>query len=238
MGHPILVILFVGTLLMGCASRPFTMTCSMMGLSPASEAEQPIDLGNFSVAAPQSDVWCLAPLESDRVAFASHPLMGQYIEKPERKMAWNTIAMMALRAKHGAASLRTIDELERFVDEWVKRGGGINASGSELIIGDAVEPRFTLLSSSVEPWHVLDAVCVRVEYTKEERNNPGAPGKVLILVADGPVCLHPTARDYLVVMGISERYARGEQIDPTIFDRLRSKHAEPFFRSLDFAQTD
>ncbi len=142
--------------------------------------------------------------------------------------------MMALRAKHGAASLRNTDELRQFVEAWVKRGGGVESSGSELTIGDAVVPRFTLLSSRVEPWRVLDADCVRAEYVMEERDNPGAPDTVLILVSDGPVCHHPTAREYVVMMGISERYERGQQIDPNLFERLKSEYAEPLFRSLEF----
>jgi HEAT repeat protein len=70
----------------------------------------------------------------------------------------------------------------------------------------------------------------------EERNNPSAPNKILILTDHGAICHHPTARDYLVVMGISERYERGEQIDPNLFGRLRSEHAEPFFKSLEFPE--
>ena len=239
MRHSVFVVMFTGALVIGCASpRPFTMTCSTMRLSAATEARQPVDMGNFSVAAPESDVWCLAPREPDQVMFWTHPLMGQYIEKPERKMTSNTMLMQAVRVKHGAASLRNIDELQQFVEEWIKRGFGINYSGSEPIVGDTVEPRFTLVSSSVKPWRVLDADCVRVKYVKEERGNPHAPNKVLILIVDGPICHHPTARDYLVVIGISERYERGKQIDPNVFDRLKSEYAESFFKSLEFAPAD
>ncbi len=209
-----------------------------MRLSTANEAREPVDMGSFFVTAPEGDLWCLGPRAPNRVAFLTHPLMGQYIEKPNPEMARNTIVMQAARAKHGVSSLRNTNELQQFVEEWVKRGGGINASGSELIIGDAVEPRFTLVSSSVKPWSVLDADCVRIEYIMEERGNPRAPNKVLILVVDGPACRHPTAPDYLVVMGISERYEKGEQIDPNVFDRLKIEYAEPFFKSLEFARKD
>ena len=232
------MIFLTGALLVGCAGpRPFTMTCSTIGASAVVEPGQPIGLGDFSVAAPEGRDWCLAHRGPNRVVFVTSPFMGQYIEKPKPSLAWNSIGMVAYRVKHGAASLKNTDELRQFVEEWIKRGFGVNASGSELIVGDMAEPRFALVRSSVRVTRFLDADCVRYEYVMEERDNPHVPDIVLILTDHGVICHHLSAPDYLVWMSLSERYERGNQIDPSLFQKLKSQEAGPFFESLKFAQT-
>lgn len=235
MKHHFFVILFTGAFLTGCAGpRPFTMTCSAMGAPAVVEPGQLIDVANFSVAAPQGDTWCFGSKGPDYVVFGTHPLMGKYIEKPEASMGRNTIVLAARRIKHGAASLTDSNGLQKFVEEWVKRGLGIDAEGPEPMVRHTKLERFTTVRSRVVPWRSLDADCVRYEYVMEERNNPRAPGTVFILNDFGAVCHHPAAKDYLVVMGISERYERGRQIDPSLFDRLKGRDAEPFLNSLKF----
>ena len=164
--------------------------------------------------------------------------MGQYIEKPNLQMAQNTIAMVAQRVKHGVSRLKGGDELQKFVEEWAARGFGVNTSGSESIVGDAVDPRFTILHSKVGQERISNADCVLYEYGSEERDNPRAPNKVLIMNARGVICSHTTDPDYLVATQFSERYPQGEQIDPTLFDSLDRQYAEPFFRSLTFPRAE
>ncbi len=71
----------------------------------------------------------------------------------------------------------------------------------------------------------------------EERDNPRAPDIVLITTDHGVICQHPNAPDSLVWMSLSERYERGNQIDPSLFQMLKSQEAGPFFDSLQFAPT-
>ena len=230
----LLAIFLTAAVLAGCASpQPFTMTCSSIGAATVEPGER-IDLEGFSVTAPRDRRWCLAFKGPRQVVFGTHPLMGQYIETPEARMAENTVVMVAQRVRHGAASLADADEFQQFVEAWIGRGFGVNTSGSEFIVADAVDPRFTVLRSSVRPEPFLNADCVRYVLESEERSNPRVPTKVLIINARGQVCNHPKDPDYLVAMQFSERYPRGEQIDPRLFGSLERQHAEPFFKSLVF----
>ena len=229
---------FAGAILAGCASRqPFTMTCTAIGATVVDSGER-IELESFSVTAPKGKRWCLAFRNRAQVVFWTHALMGQYIEKPNARIAQNTIAMVAQRVKHGTSRLKEANELQRFVEEWVARGFAVNSSGSGSIVGDAVDPRFTMLRSNVRQERVSNADCVLYEYDSEERDNPRAPNKVLIMNARGVICSHTTDPDYLVVTQFSERYPRGEQIDPTLFGSLDRQYAEPFFRSLTFPRAE
>lgn len=237
MRHYLPVILFASALLVGCAGpRPVTMTCSTLRVSAVAEPGQRIDVGDFSVAAPKGEGWCLGAEGSQVVAFMMHPLMGQYIEKPERSMALNTVVMTAYKIRHGGTDLENTDELQQFVEEWVTQGLKLKVIESELIVGDKILPRFTLVRSKVRPEPSSDADCVGYDFVMEERDNPRAPKSVLINTDHGVICHHPNAPDYLVVMSLSERYERGKQIDPSLFQKLKSQEAEPFFESLEFAQ--
>ncbi len=237
MRHFLPVILLASALLVGCAGPgPFTMTCSALGRPAVAQPGQQIDLGDFSVAAPKGEGWCFAE-GLQGAAFAMHPLMGQYIEKPERSMAFNTVAMAAVKLRHGGADLENTDELQQFVEEWIKRGFGLKGSQSEPIVGDQKITRVTLVRSMIRPRPSSDAVCVGYDFVMEERDNPHAPDIVLIVTDHGVICQHPNAPDYLVWMSLSERYERGNQIDPSLFQKLKSQEAGPFFESLKFAQT-
>ena len=229
------IILLIGTLLVGCASP--RITCSTFDTVPV-EPGQPIDRKNFSVVAPEDGRWCIrqeaGPSRVTEVVLGTHPLQGEFIEKPERGMLDNVIVMQVTQIKHGGARLQGPDELQDFVAEWIKRGYWVNVSGSELIVAAASELDSTLVRSSVRPWRFLDADCVRYEFSMEDFPKPN-----VIITAYGVVCHHPTARDYLIVMEISERYERGgKQIDPNLLDVLKAQYGEPFFKSLEFKQAD
>ena len=144
--------------------------------------------------------------------------------------------MAAFKIRHGGPGLENTDELQKFVEEWIKSGFGWLASDSEMIVDAISRPRLTLVRSKVRPEPSSDADCVRYEYVMEERDNPHVPDIVLILTDHGVICHHPNAPDYLVMMSLNERYELGEQIDPNLFQKLKSQEAEPFFESLEFAQ--
>lgn len=230
--HSLSVTLFLGTALVGCAgvgSGP--VTCSSARLAMA-EPGRTYDFGDYSVEGPQGEGWCLASKGPGELTFLTHALMGKQVGR--REHIRNTVVMAARKIKHGAASIENTDELQQFVEEWIERGFAANLSGSEPIVGDTGQQRFTPLRSRVRPETARDADCVRYEYTMEERDNPKHPNVVLILADDGLVCRHPSATEYLVLVSLSERYQRGEQVDPGLFQELKSQEAKPFFRSLTF----
>jgi len=95
--HSLSLILVIGMLLAACAAPgPMTLTCSEAGLT-AAELEKTVHLADFSVEVPRGKRWCLAYKTPTSVYFGTLPLMGQFIEKPERSMfpATNTFALGA-----------------------------------------------------------------------------------------------------------------------------------------------
>ena len=232
------VTLLASALLLGCAGpSPFTMTCSALQISAVTQAGRQVEMGDFTIEGPRGDGWCLGSRDPQGVAYYSHPLMGQYIEKPESSMARSSIAMAARKIRHQEADVETAGELQKMVDAWIKRGFGLKSDGSELFVGDHTIERVTLVQSKVRPEPTSDAICVSYDFVMEERNNPNAADAVLILTDHGVICLHSTDPGNLVWMSLSERYERGKQIDPNLFEMLKSQEAGPFFDSLQFAPT-
>ncbi len=112
------VTLLASALLLGCAGpSPFTMTCSALQISAVTQAGQQIEMGDFTIEGPRGDGWCLGPRDPQGVAYYSHPLMGQYIEKPESSMARSSIAMAARKIGHQEADIETAGELQKMVDD-------------------------------------------------------------------------------------------------------------------------
>ena len=232
--HSISLILTIGIVLAACASPgPLNLTCSELGLN-AAEREKTVHLRDFSVEAPRGKRWCLAYKTPTSVYFGTLPLMGQFIEKPERSMfrATNTFFLNAEKVKHNAADLNSTAALHQFVEEWLKRGGGVNRSGTEVLFVSTLDPRFTMISAEVNPEPSLDADCVSYRSLFEERNNPKFPGVILNERDHAIICLIPKSPDYAVYMLWSERYEPGNQADPEYFDRIDKDDAERFFKSL------
>jgi hypothetical protein len=210
-----------------------TLTCSEAGLT-AAELEKTVHLADFSVDAPEGKRWCLAYKTPTNVIFYTHPLMGQFIEKPERSMfsSTNTFFSSAEKVKHNAADLNSTAALHQFVEEWLKRGGGVIRSGTEVLFVSTLDPRFTMISAEVNPEPSLDADCVSYRALSEERNNPKFPGVILNERDHAIICLIPKSPDYAVYMLWSERYEPGNQVDSNYFDMVDKGDAERFFKSL------
>jgi hypothetical protein len=228
------LILAIGMLLAACAAPgPMTLTCSEAGLT-AAELEKTVHLADFSVDAPEGKRWCLAYKTPTSVTFYTHPLMGQFIEKPERSMfpSTNTFFLRAEIVRHNAADLNGAAALHQFIEEWLKRGGGVNRSGTEVTLVSTNDPRFTLISSEMDPEPSLDADCVGYRALVEERDNPKYPGVVLNTRDHAMICLITKSPDYVVIMVWSERYEPGNQADPEYFDRIENEDVERFFKSL------
>ena len=239
MTRKLLVVLFASIHLVGCmAPRPITMSCSTMRASAIAEPGQRMELGDFSVAAPKGEGWCLAPRNSNQIAFGTHPLMGQYIEKPEPSMGRNTVVLAAQKLRLRAAGFDSAADFQQFARDWITSGMGVNFSGPEPIVSDTTNPRFKMVRSEIAPDLSMKLDCVRYEYFGEERDNPKAPKTVLIQTNHGVICRHATAPHHLVLLSLSERHERGKQIDPDLFQRLEDRDAKPFFGSLEFSQAD
>jgi hypothetical protein len=230
----LVTILAVGVVT-GCATapRPISMTCSALKGTPASPGKR-IDLQDFSVQAPEdADKWCLGPTSPGRLILGTHPLMGQYIEKPEPRMAQDTLVLQAFELRHGATGFDSLAELQKFVEEWIERGFSTEGTGSSLAVSSHGEERFTTKQFAVRPDANPLALCVRYEAVVEERNNPSVPNGVLTITDYGRVCQHPKNTSSIVLMSLSERFPVGGQISPELFSSLKVT-ADAFFASLQF----
>ena len=83
----------------------------------------------------------------------------------------------------------------------------------------------------VRPDTTTGAECVRVDAVQEERDNPRAPGVVLVLVTHSLDCLHPRSPGDVVSVSDSERYPKGQHAFSA--ETLRAE-GEPFIRSATF----
>jgi hypothetical protein len=149
-------------------------------------------------------------------------------------MALNTVALEAMELDHGSNQFETSIVLHDFVEDWIDRGFGAEGEGTNIKVMRSRVQRFTVKRLNVTPDPRPQALCVRYEYQMEERDNPQAPNKTLILDEYGLVCQHPSIPSSIVVMTISERYPEGSQIDPGLLPKLKRDTAQTFFGSLQF----
>lgn len=237
MRHHLAIIILITGMASGCATTPtpFTMTCAAMKAAQLTSPGERFNLRQFSVTAPANgERWCLGPTGGGKLILFTHPLMGQYIPKPERQMAANTFALAAMTLKHEASTFETIGALADFAQNWISNGFSVQATNGEIAVSSRRDDRFSLVEIDVSPDQTGDALCVRYEYKMEERDNPITEGIPLIIHDYGRICQHPTDLQNIVVVALSERYPIGAQLDPELFEQLRVNTAEAFFGSLHF----
>jgi len=227
----------------GCATTPapgpVTMTCSAMGLPQLTSPGKRIDLNHFSARLPDNvERWCVTSTATGPLVLYTHPLMGQYIEKPDSPMALNSVALIAMELDHGSAQFETTVALQKFVEKWIDRGFGSEGKGADIKVMHRRAQSITVKRFSVTPEPRPQAHCVRFEYQMEERDNALAPNTTLILDAYGLVCQHPRIPSNIVVMSLAEQYAKGNQVDPGLFPQLQPDAALTFFDSLKFIDPD
>lgn len=236
------MVLFVTGLLSGCAATkpaPITMTCSTLGSSQLTGGENRIHLRNLSVQLPD-DVkrWCISKLDRSQLLINTHPFMGQHIEKPERSMALNVLALAAMEIDHDYGQLDSSTALEVFAETWINRGLGIEGTGAEMKVMRHDAPGITVKRSNITPDPEPQAHCVRYETQMEERKSPLTPDSTLIQDAYGIICQHPQIPSSIVMMALMEQYLKGNRIDAGLFPQLKREAAQAFFDSLEFTGGD
>ena len=228
----------------GCATTPAPgapgiITCLAFGSSQLTSPGKRIDLNHFSAQLPDdAERWCIGGTGTSLLAIYTHPLLGQYVEKPDSRMAINVVTLMAMELAHGSAQFETTIALQNFVEEWIDQGFGVEATGADMKVMHRRVQDFTVKRANVTPEPRPQAHCVRFEYQMEERGNPLAPSTTLIQDVYGLVCQHPRIPSNIVVMSLAEQYAEGNQINPGLFPQLQRDAALTFFDSLKFIDPD
>ena len=217
-------VLAVGVLMGGCASTGFTpRTLDCGRLAPVPNPSGRIELASLgvSIIPPQADRWCMSPLGSDFFTFNTHPLMGKYLDTAPTpaEMAHTVGILVTSGAPPKDAKLDAPEDLVAFAQR--------------MMLGDS--RRFRIVESTAVRDSSLGADCIRFDSTLEERDNPRAPGAVLVLVnRENHLCRHPYARSpMLVLFGASERYVQGTDNQPLLLDTLKTQW-EPSVRSVQF----
>ncbi|MGH2396585.1 MAG: hypothetical protein ACRDFW_06265 [bacterium] len=147
----------------------------------------------------------------------------------------HTFAAMAREVSVEEAALESAEELQAFVQRWLRGGGRSRMFGSMTVLDSAPVARFKLVESKVVLDNSLGATCVRWDAVIEERDNPKVPGSVLIqTIRNNFLCRHPHSRERVfILIGYSERHMQGEQPQSQLVEMLKQE-VEPFLRSLRF----
>ena len=164
---------------------------AIAGCAPALVAVNPtqrVELVGVSVLPPAGQTWYLGPRDCCHIAFGRRP--------PDPP---HTIVALALveKIEIGGAVLGPIQNAQDLKEVTERR---LQSDG-----------HITTIESSVRVDTGRDAECVRIDAVQEVRDNPRFPGVVLVLVAHTLDCLHPQAPGYMVSIGYSERYPKGQQ---------------------------
>ena len=204
-------------------SAPVTMDCQVLGMAQVTNLTPRVEItsGQYSLLPPQGKHWCVRTAEPGAIVFSTHPLLGETLyARPSDAEILHSFSIGAFQVQvPEGANVETADDIFAFV----KR---------EYL---APEPRFRAVEATFAPDSSLGANCIRFRAIMEERNNPRAPGAVLIgVIGDSFACRHPNSRvPTVVVISPSERYIQGTVARPLLMETLRSEW-EPSVRSLQF----
>ncbi len=236
-------VLMVGSLLvisaglLACANMGTTLPsgCSGLRLPPAPVVSERIKFDTFSVKSPQFGTWCQFRKTNQMLAYTTWPMFGHKLPSPlDIDLTRNTLALMVMYVRTLKSPLNTVEQLKTFHRRWMKAAGKVLVSGGESWADFVSSDRFRLLSYSATSQAPITGKCIQYESLVEERNNPGAPGKILHLHGVGVVCLDQIRKGRLILAVLSERYIPGKQFRPKLFTQLRDKTAKPLFASLRF----
>ncbi len=213
----------------GCATSrlamPVRVDCQFLRMASVSSPTQRMEFRSwgYSLLPPQGNQWCIGGAGPRGTRFITHPLFGKVIEtRPSQAELRHTFGIMAIA-----------DEVPK--DAKVETAADLFTSVERLVLGGQPKSRFKVVETRFVPDSSLGAECVRFDTVVEERDNPGAPGVVLVLVnRDNFLCRHPGSRTpTLIWIGASERYVQGTLTGPLLIDTLRTEW-EPSVRSLQF----
>lgn len=232
----------LSVLTVGCAGlsrTPTTLDCRELGLTPVIDAGQRLEFSSpgFSVLPPQGGYWCIQQSDPGGVVFVKSPLLGQRLNRrPNLRETTHTFAATAREVIVEEAELDNPEELQAFVKRWLLGGARVRVADSTVVLDTAPLRRFKLIDSKVDLENPFGAKCVRFDAVIEERDNPLAPGAVLIQINPSQfLCRHPHSRERIfLLIGYSERYLQEEQPRPLLVETWKQE-VEPFVRSLRFS---
>ncbi len=169
-------------LLFGCAGNvPKEFSCRAMNWQVAEPGGPRIEKATFSVAQPVASVWCLTE-EQPSPSFFTTPLLGQsLVQPPPDDEQLHTVALFAAELRVPTYHLREADDLEAFVEKWLRNGQLFRIDGDRIILNMKITTDDPILESRVWQDERDDAECVRYEFQREQRHHPRVPGRVLVM---------------------------------------------------------
>jgi hypothetical protein len=215
-----LVLITLAVVTSGCATAryPLRVNCQSMGMTPVSDPSRRIEFvgSGFSVLPPAGEDWCVQDTSASRVRLGVSRLSGRTLQQqPPRSEVLNSLLVQASAMDLRGERVDSVADVQRRAERLIRE-----------------TPRHTLSEIRATPDTVLGAECVRIDTVVEERDNPRAPGSVLIIVGRGLTCRHPQSGVWIEV-GYSERYVKGLQLLPSLTE-LRRKELDAFAESLRF----
>ncbi len=195
------VILFE-VLVLGCTDQ----APSGQTINPAERLE----FDGFSVLPPQGKNWKLGKSPGYGVVFTK-----RLFEKP-RSPEIHSLHVAVARHDFNRRELKTPQDLLSFVKRAFRAEPRFRVVNSNVVLDDAMS-------------NVMDTDCVRYDMMQEERDNPVAPGAVLIVTAHGFECRHPSSPKVVIGAWCSERYPQGEQ---SLLDETLQQECESFLQNV------
>lgn len=192
------------------------------GPSPVGDPAQRLDFPGVSILPPRGGNWFITPpvpsgpgATHTVVAFGKKLREGPPATPEEAHTIRATVVVSDLREARFEDSTAFLGFLER--------------ESGERMVGRMVNKRHRLLASELSLDSSPGSTCVKYEQTFEDTGVPRFPGSIFILATRGFRCLHPHWPKYMVDVGYSQRYLRGQR--PLSIEA----ELEPFLKSVVFA---
>lgn len=234
----VLVAMLCATIIAACTPtlrEPVLFECALLEMASVSHAAQPVRVEGFTIRPPVGEHWCIQEESENQVVFVTHLLSGEVISKrPTADEVMHTFGLMASAFDFEDHDPQTAEQLRQVLERWLRVGGAAKTVGDRRVLQFQRPPRFRHVRSHVVAKPSPIGECVEYESQIEERDNPEAPGKVLLLDQIGTVCLNPDPRLSAVAFVVfSERRVRDSPTVPALRESL-SREATGSFESLRF----
>jgi hypothetical protein len=226
----------LGLFAAGCSSAlraPVRFGCADAKMQPIPTAVERISFDGFSIAPPRGDRWCIGALDRKRGAvFGTSPVIGETLTAmPPADQQAHTLTATAL-VVYVDEDVSDASQLRAFVERWIGAGQPSSAGDGRWVIAATSPPaqRVTAIDSSV----ALDDApgCIRYDATFEERDNPRAPGQVLVwTLRRNLLCRLSGGKSRFVMIGACERYSKTYVPSWTYWESAGSE-LDAFTRSL------
>lgn len=202
------IVLIQAIILAACANQP--------AIRPVTDTSTRLQYYGFSTLPPQGGYWYFGGEGKYGVNFG----MGDPDKYKERSNLIHTLILEVSNLEY---------EDEKGV--WNVDSPEALRQATEDLLQAQSRGRFHLSKSELNPYRTQGTDCVRYNAVFEERDNPRAPGVVLIVNDRGFMCRHPDSDQRIVYAICSERYKQGEK--PFQDEELRL-NIDQFFDSIIF----